>query len=63
MVDKVVCPKCGGMHIVKDDCYDTIDGGNHTIKDLCCGHCEDCGAQLQWSEVYKFVGYDEIEED
>ena len=63
LTDKVTCPKCGSAQIITDECYDTIYGENHTVKDLCCGHCKDCGTDLQWSEVYNFVGYDEIEED
>ena len=62
MIEKLKCPKCGGAHIVEDDCYDTISGENHTIKELICGHCETCGADLQWETVYKFVGYADIEE-
>lgn len=62
MTDKLKCPKCGGARIVKEDCYDTIRGENNTIKELCCGHCEDCGIDVQWEVVYQFIGYDEIEE-
>jgi len=62
MLNELKCPKCGGTHIVADDCYDTIHGENNTFKELMCGHCEDCDTELQWEEVYQFVGYDEIEE-
>lgn len=62
MQKKLKCPNCSGTYIVKDDCYDIINGENHTIKELCCGHCEDCGIDLQWEVVYQFIGYDEIEE-
>ncbi len=61
MTKELKCPKCGGTHIVEDDCYDIIKGENHTIKELCCGHCESCGADFQWDVVYQFIGYDEIE--
>lgn len=62
MVDKVTCPKCGSTWIIAEDCYDTytFDKG---VKMRFVGCCMDCGTQLQWSEVYNFVGYDEIEED
>lgn len=62
MTKELKCPKCDGTHIVKDDCFDIIDGENHTIKELCCGHCEDCGIDVQWDIVYQFIGYDKIEE-
>ena len=62
MVDKVICPKCGSFWVDEEDCYNTyhFDKG---IKMRFIGTCMDCGAQVQWSEVYNFVGYDEIEED
>lgn len=62
MTKELKCPKCGGTHIVKDDCYDIINGENNTIKELCCGHCDDCGTDIQWDVVYQFIGYDAIEE-
>ena len=62
MQKELKCPKCGGAHIIKDDCYDIISGENNTIKELCCGHCEDCGTDVQWDVVYQFIGYDAIEE-
>lgn len=62
MTNKVICPKCGSTWIEEEDCYDTytFDKG---IKRRFVGFCMDCGTQLQWSEVYNFAGYDEIEED
>lgn len=62
MVDKVTCPKCGSTWVDEEDCYNTyhFDKG---IKMRFVGSCMDCGTQLQWSEVYNFIGYDEIEED
>ena len=62
MTNELKCPKCGGTHIMEDDCYDVIGGAENTIKELMCGQCEDCGTALQWERVYKFVGYDAIEE-
>lgn len=61
MTNKLTCPKCGGTHIAEDDCYDTTIGENDTYREYICGTCEDCGANLQWVRVYKFVGYDDIE--
>lgn len=62
LTDKVTCPKCGSTWIDEEDCYstDTFEKG---IKMRFVGSCMDCGAQLRWSEVYRFVGYDKIEED
>lgn len=62
MTKELKCPKCGGTHIVKEDCYDLVNGEGITLKELCCGHCEDCGTDLQWDVVYQFIGYDAIEE-
>lgn len=66
MQKELKCPKCGGTHIVRDDCYSIIKGENiTTIKELrLCdgGYCEDCGTDLQWDIVYQFIGYDAIEE-
>lgn len=63
MTDKLTCPKCGSTAVALDECYDTIDGEGNTIKELYCGHCANCGIDLQWEKVYKFIGYDKIEED
>lgn len=62
MVDKMTCPKCGSSWIEEEDCYD-VETFSKGVKTRHIGFCMDCGAQLQWSEVYHFVGYAEIEED
>lgn len=62
MTKKLKCPVCGGTHIEEDDCLDTFHDGNDTIKEPICGHCEDCGIDLQWKRIYQFTGYDDIEE-
>lgn len=61
MTKELKCPKCGGTNIVEEDCYNIVHGEN-TVEELCCGHCGDCGIDVQWSVVYQFIGYDEIEE-
>ena len=61
MTDKLKCPKCGSLIIEEDDCYDTMNSFS-TVKEYYCGHCQKCGAELQWAMVYIFIGYDEIEE-
>jgi len=62
MTSELKCPKCGGTNIETDDCYDTINGEENTIKELMCGYCKDCGINVQWEMVYQFIGYDSIEE-
>lgn len=56
------CPKCNSTNIDDQDCFDTVStiGG---LKEYHCGRCVDCGTFFQWSEVYEFTGYDDIEED
>lgn len=61
LTDKVICPKCGSERIEEGDCYNTIDF-DEGIKECFVGTCMDCGEEVQWDEVYKFVGY-EIEGD
>ena len=61
MQKELKCPKCGSTCII-DDCYDVIHGENNTIKELCCGHCENCNTDIQWEVVYQFIGYTPIEE-
>lgn len=66
MTKELKCPKCGGIHLVNDDCYNihlVNDGENNTIREAYCGHCKDCGTYVQWKAIYQFIGYDEIEED
>lgn len=61
MTNELKCPKCGSTNIEEYDCYDTIHGEEETFKELYCGNCVNCGADLQWVKVYKFVGYEDIE--
>lgn len=62
MIKELKCPKCGSSFVNEYDCYDTISGEDNTYKELFCGNCENCGADLQWERVFKLVGYDNIEE-
>lgn len=66
MEKELKCPKCGSKKIEIDDTFDseyTYIDGKPIHFDFCCGGCKDCGALLQWREVYPFAGYDQIEED
>ena len=62
MNTELKCPKCGSTNVWQDDCYETIKGEDETYKELMCGHCDDCGADLQWTEVYMFIGFADMEE-
>lgn len=62
MTNELKCPVCGSTDVEECDCYDTTTGENDVHKEYFCGNCKDCGADLQWVKVYKFAGYDEIEE-
>ena len=57
------CPKCNSTNIDDQDCFDTVTYAIGGVKEYHCGCCVDCGTHLQWSEVYEFTGYDDIEED
>ncbi len=57
MTDKVVCPKCGSAQIDEVDCYDTYTC-HEGVRMCYIGTCKDCGKEVQWDEVYQFIGYD-----
>lgn len=61
MEKELKCPKCGSALIDVEDCYDIITC-EEGLKELYIGYCMNCGAELQWSELYKLVGYDDFEE-
>lgn len=68
MFEKLACPKCGSHKIETDDYYDlnvcgVLDNENLIVDGLseeAVGHCLKCGAELQWSKIYRFIGYDNI---
>lgn len=62
MIKELKCPKCGSSFIEEYDCYNTYEGAD-TYKELFCGQCANCGAELQWERVFEFIGYDNIEEE
>ena len=58
------CPNCGSDRIHSEDVYDIESveiEGEEGIADLCIGVCRKCGIHLQWEQVYKFVGFRDIE--
>lgn len=50
----MVCKKCGSILVVDDtmDFEISLSGGEAIT--LVSGHCEDCGAEYTWNEVYEF---------
>lgn len=58
----VTCPHCGSQSIDIDDCYDWSSFKTQ-VKEYYCGHCNDCKTNLQWTKVFNFIGYEDIEED
>lgn len=54
--------KCGST-LFMDDVYDiSEDEYNSVIIKRIVGHCEDCGAEYQWEEVYTFTTVRDVEE-
>lgn len=64
LTDKIVCPKCGSTQFRGVDCYGIKDDDDDTydcnkeVRVYYAGTCWDCGEEVQWDEVYQFVGYD-----
>lgn len=51
------CPHCNNELIV-DDTYDTttdrLDDGRFAVVHNIVGHCDECGKEFQWEEIYVF---------
>ena len=62
MTKELKCPKCGSTKVDEDEIFDT-DKCFGEYAELCVGTCLDCGARIRYDAVYKFVGFDNIEED
>lgn len=59
------CPICGGS-ILENDVLDYWeDYDDHTFTELVAGECEECGAELQWENVYRhsFLGIKNLKEN
>ena len=55
------CKKCGGK-LESDECFDTEWFGGE-VYSIILGHCEKCGTDHSWHEVYKFSHYEELQMD
>lgn len=61
MSGELKCKKCGGK-LEFDECFDTEWLGGEVFF-IILGHCEKCGAEHSWHEVYKFSHYEELQLD
>ena len=63
---ELACPNCSSDRIHSEDIYD-IEGayieGESALVEKCVGVCRKCNKQLQWEQVYKFVGFRDIVTD
>lgn len=50
----LTCPKCGNAAVVCDDVYNTASISRDAIADYCVGHCDNCGVELMWENIYTF---------
>lgn len=61
----VKCPVCGSHNVEVDDvidiCSDEDKGVELLIKDTI-GHCEDCGAELMWKQIFRYLAIEDLEE-
>lgn len=62
MTEELKCPKCDSTNIDGGEVVDS-DSGFGEYVELCVGTCQDCGAKIRYSVVYRFVGFDDIEEE
>ena len=53
------CPHCNN-ELTEDDTYDTttdrLDDGRFAMVHKVIGHCDECGKEFQWEEIYVFEG-------
>lgn len=56
------CPICGGSILETDTIDHWEDCDDYTYTELVAGECEECGAELQWENVYRhsFLGIKNI---
>lgn len=59
-MDKAICPICGG-ELVGDESYDfSVDLSE--CREYVVGHCENCGKEYQWKNIFVFSYVEDIEE-
>lgn len=55
----VICPNCG-HELIGDESYDiSIDLSE--CREYVAGHCEDCGKEYQWINIFTFSHVESIE--
>jgi hypothetical protein len=62
----VKCPVCGGHNVEVDDvidiCSDEDENGVELLVKDTIGYCEDCGAELRWNQVFRYLEIKDLEE-
>ena len=56
-----MCPECA-LELTVDDCYDLCDIGTMLIYVKASGHCDCCGRNYTWSDVYKYNRFEDLTE-
>ena len=59
-MERLECPRCQSENIETDDVFD-ISSTPFVTVNWCHAHCIDCGANMTYDRIYKFVGYKDIE--
>lgn len=55
-----ICPNCGRA-LTEDESYD-ISVDISECREYVAGHCENCGKNYQWLNIYVFSRVEDIEE-
>ena len=62
----VKCPMCGSHNVEVDDvidiCTDEDGKGEEFLIEDIIGHCEDCGAELRWKKIFRYLAIEDMEE-
>ena len=55
-----ICPICGS-ELIEDESYDmSVDLSE--CREYVVGHCENCGKEYQWKNIFAFSHVEDIEE-
>lgn len=61
----VKCPVCGSHNVEVDDVIDIYSdedkNGELLIKDII-GYCQDCGTELKWKQIFRYLAIEDLEE-